>query len=245
MNRYLADFHIHTALSPCADTEMTPPAIVEEACSLGLQIIAISDHNSPQNAWAVQKAAGDRLTVLAGMEIMTAEEVHVLGIFPDIDQAAKAGDKVLKTLPEVVGGSRRFGEQSLFNETGQVIGNEKKMLSMASGFDLGGAVDLIKAHGGLVIAAHIDRPSYSVLSQLGFFPLGVEFDAVEVTKVGLASPQAPLYTSLEFPILTSSDSHHLTDLGVCYSILEMCQPSFDEIAAALKGLDGRRIFYHA
>jgi PHP family Zn ribbon phosphoesterase len=245
VNRYLADFHIHTALSPCAESEMTPPAIVQEACSLGLQIIAICDHNSAGNTEAVQKAALDRLVVLAGMEIMTAEEVHVLGIFPNSQAAAQAGEEVQKTLPKVIAGSRRFGDQPLFDQTGQVVGKEDHMLSMACGFDLGRTVDLIKSHGGLAIAAHIDRPSYSVLSQLGFFPPGVEFDAIEVTRTGLASSKAPLYTSLEFPILTSSDSHHLTDLGTCYSMLEMQNPSFEEITMTLKGIDGRRVYHSA
>jgi PHP family Zn ribbon phosphoesterase len=245
VNRYLADFHVHTALSPCADTQMTPPAIVQEACTLGLHIIAICDHNTAGNTEAVQKAAKDRLVVLAGMEIMTAEEVHVLGIFPSTQEAGAAGKEVLKTLPILTAGSRRFGDQPLLDETGRQVGKEDRMLSMASGFDLGGTVDLIKRHGGLAVAAHIDRPSYSVLSQLGFFPPGVEFDAVEVTRTGLASPLAPLYTSLEFPILTSSDSHHLTDLGLCYSMLEMRNPSFEEIALTLKGIDGRRIYHSA
>jgi 3',5'-nucleoside bisphosphate phosphatase len=179
------------------------------------------------------------------MEIMTAEEVHVLGIFPSTQNAAQAGEEVLKTLPKLIPGSRRFGDQPLLDETGQVVGKEDHMLSMASAFDLGGTVDLIKRYGGLAVAAHIDRPSYSVLSQLGFFPPGVEFDAIEVTRAGLASPLAPLYTSLKFPIITSSDSHQLTDLGTSYSMLEMRNPSFEEIALTVKGLDGRRIYHSA
>jgi 3',5'-nucleoside bisphosphate phosphatase len=245
VNRFLVDLHVHTALSPCAETEMTPPAIVREACGLGLQIIAICDHNTAGNARAVQTAAEGQLVVLAGMEIMTTEEVHVLGIFPTAQNAEAAGEEVRKTLPDLVGGARRFGDQSFFNATGQIIGAEVKMLSMASGFSLEGAIEMIKRHGGLGIAAHIDRPSYSVLSQLGFFPPGAEFDAVEVTRTGLASPQAPLYTSLELPIITSSDSHRLTDLGICYSMLEMQNPSFEEIALTLKGIDGRRIYHSA
>ena len=87
----LADLHIHTALSPCADGEMTPPAIVHEAVMKGLGMIAICDHNSAANTEAVQKAAGGLLTVIAGMEITTAEEVHVIGLFPTVQSAA--GDR--------------------------------------------------------------------------------------------------------------------------------------------------------
>ncbi|MCX5684822.1 MAG: PHP domain-containing protein, partial [Planctomycetota bacterium] len=100
MKRFLADLHIHTVLSPCASEEMTPPAIVRAAVAKGLGMIAICDHNSAGNVRATQEAAGGRLSVLAGMEVTTAEEVHVLGLFPDAASAASAADEVLATLPD-------------------------------------------------------------------------------------------------------------------------------------------------
>jgi len=245
VNRFLVDLHVHTALSPCASEDMTPPAIVAEAVALGLQMIAVCDHNSVGNAAAVQKAAGDRLAVLPGMEISTAEEVHILGIFPDIDCAMAVAENVLATLPSMREVSRTFGQQLLMDETGRMTEYERKMLSMASGFGLTQVVDLIKRNGGLAIASHIDRPSFSVFSQLGLFPDDAGFDAVEVTTRGLASPQASQYTSLNLPIITSSDSHYLTDLGVSYSMFEMLELTFDDVALTFKGRDGRRIYNSA
>ena len=100
MKRFYADLHIHTALSPCASDEMTPPAIVKAALERQLAMIAICDHNSSGNAAAAQAAAAGRLTVIAGMELTSAEEVHVLGWFPDAACAAAAAAKVLASLPE-------------------------------------------------------------------------------------------------------------------------------------------------
>lgn len=245
MNRYLVDLHVHTALSPCASEEMTPPAIVDLAVRLGLDVIAVSDHNTTKNATAVRRAAADRLVVLAGMEITTAEEVHVLGIFPDEARAAAAGEAVLATLPETAAEIRAFGQQYLMDEQGRILGTEKRLLSGASGLNLAEAVAMVRSFGGLAIPSHIDRPSFGIFSQLGLFPTDVQFDAVEVTTRGLASPQAALYTGVGLPVITSSDSHQLDDLGTSYSMFEMNDATFDEIALTFKGLDGRRIYNSA
>jgi len=112
VNVCFADLHVHTALSPCADDEMTPPAIVAAALAEGLAMIAVCDHNSARNVAAVQEAAGERLAVLAGMEITTAEECHVVGLFPDASAAQAAGAEVGATLGPIDDGYETFfGEQ--------------------------------------------------------------------------------------------------------------------------------------
>ena len=98
-----ADLHVHTALSPCGDDEMSPPAIVDAALAAGLDMIAVCDHNAAGNARAVTEAAGSRLAVIAGMEITTVEEVHVVGLFPTVAAAANAADEVRRTLPAADG----------------------------------------------------------------------------------------------------------------------------------------------
>ena len=245
MNRYFVDLHVHTALSPCAAEEMTPPAIVRLACELGLHVLAICDHNSAGNVRAVQGAAGDRLTVLAGIEITTAEEVHVLGIFPDADRADRVARGILQTLPAPLDSPRSFGPQLLLDESGQVVGAEPHLLTWACGFDLTQTVYIIKEHGGLAIASHIDRPSFSVFSQLGIFPREAGFDAVEVTPAGLSSPDAGRYTALNLPIITASDSHDLATLGMVYSMFEIQSPTFEEVTRALKGEGNRKVYYRA
>ncbi len=183
MNVCLADLHVHTALSPCADGEMTPPAIVERALAEGLAMIAVCDHNSARNTAAVQAAAGARLAVLAGMEVTTAEECHVVGLFPDAGAAAAAGLEVGATLPCTDDGYEAFfGEQLVLDAGGAEVAREDRALATATTLDVDAVVALIHRHGGLAVAAHIDRRSFGVIGQLGFFPDAAGFDAVEVSR---------------------------------------------------------------
>ena len=128
MKQFAADLHIHTALSPCAAEEMTPPAIVQMARQRGLNLIAICDHNAAGNAAATQDAAGHGLTVLAGMEITTAEEAHVLGLFQDAESANLAAEEVRATLPDADANGEPFGTQLLLDRYGGTLASEPKML---------------------------------------------------------------------------------------------------------------------
>lgn len=237
----LTDLHIHTALSPCAGEEMTPPAIVDAALCRGLDMIAICDHNSAGNALATQQAAGGRLAVLAGMEITTAEEVHVLGIFPDAATARSCAEKVLATLPDNSKAGGGLGRQSLLSAAGRVVGQEGKLLSAASTLALEAAVALIKKHGGLAIAAHVDRPSFSVMSQLGLFPAHAGFDAVEVFGYsGDAEPPGD-WRAWGLPAVGSSDSHFLEDIGTRYTCMSLASETFGALRRAIAAGKGGRI----
>jgi hypothetical protein len=155
-------------------------------------MVAICDHNSSANAAAVQAAAGNQLSVLAGIEITTSEEVHVIGLFPDADKAQAVCDRVRSTLPKANRAYfKRFGPQAIMDSSGRIIDHEMAMLASASSFNLYETVKLITAHFGLSIACHIDRPRFSVISQLGVFPRDVGFDAVELSAshAGLEPPK--------------------------------------------------------
>jgi hypothetical protein len=185
---FLADLHIHTALSPCAEAEMTPPAIVEAAMGKGLAMIAICDHNAAGNVAATQEAARGAAQrelrppiVIAGMEITTVEEVHVVGLFPGAWAALAAAEEVRATLPPATEKSSRFGEQRLLDAAGEVRGRDDRMLSAASTFELAAAVGLIHRRNGIAIASHIDRPAFGVIGQLGMFPADAGFDAIELS----------------------------------------------------------------
>jgi 3',5'-nucleoside bisphosphate phosphatase len=246
VREFLADLHIHTALSPCASDEMTPPVIVPTALQQGLAMIAVCDHNSAGNAAAVQEAArfygggGDGgLVVVAGMEITTAEEAHVLGLFPDAASAEAAAREVRATLPEATEASRRFGRQRLLSAEGAVRGEEDRMLAAASTFALGDVIGLIHRHGGLAVASHVDRPSYSVMSQLGMFPTDAGFDAIEVSGAAIGTPQASAFDRFGLPVISSSDSHFPGEIGQVLSVLTMKAPTFEELAMAFRGQGGR------
>lgn len=235
MKSILADLHIHTALSPCASEEMTPPAIVKEAIRKGLGMIAICDHNSSGNACATQKAAEGMLTVIAGMEITTAEEVHVLGLFPSVEAASEVSDEIHAVLPDVEQRTTPLHDQLLMDEKGAVIGKETKALYGSTTFRLSETADLIRRHHGLVIASHVDKPGFSVLGQLGLFPEDVSFDALEISIGGVRSRKYERYIPPTEAMITSSDSHFLCDIGSSCSVLLVLEPTFNELAGALRG----------
>ncbi len=242
MKQFLADLHIHTALSPCAAEDMTPPAIVQAALDSGLAMIAICDHNSAGNTAATQAAAGDRLCALAGMELTTAEEVHVLGLFPDAARASAAAAEVVATLPQADAAYyERFGPQQLMGADGRVLGFERRMLAVASTFELSAAIALIHRHDGVAVAAHVNRPSFSVVSQLGMFPPDAGFDAIEVFSAPGFPSRAAEFAGHGLAVLSSSDSHFLGDVGSACSVFEMRAPTFEELRLAMRGADGRAV----
>jgi predicted metal-dependent phosphoesterase TrpH len=270
-----ADLHVHTALSPCADDEMTPPRIVERALAEGLAMIAVCDHNTTGNAAAVQAAAkratvaaavrtaaesadapaadaptaaagtpaGDGLAVIAGMEVTSAEECHVVALFPDAAAAAAAGAEVTGLLPAAGEGyAEFFGEQHLLAADGTRRGAEPAALATATPLDVGAVVALVHRHGGLAVAAHVDRRSFGVVGQLGVFPAEAGFDAVEVSRhVTADSPKLAEYAAFGLPLLRSSDSHTLDTLGSARTALRVAAPTFAELALALRGADGRSV----
>jgi len=231
-----ADLHVHTALSPCADDGMTPPAIVAAAFDEGLSMIAICDHNSARNAAAVQAAAGARLAVVAGMEITSAEECHVVGLFPDIDAAEAAGSRVAALLPEADADyTAFFGEQYVMDARGKVVGRETRALAAATSLSVGECVGLVHHHGGVAVAAHVDRRSFGVIGQLGVFPAEAGFDAVELSRhVAPGSEGEARYAALGLPLLRSSDAHFPGDVGAARSLLKLEAPGFAGLAALLR-----------
>jgi 3',5'-nucleoside bisphosphate phosphatase len=182
------DFHIHTCLSPCAELDMHPQALVEKALEAKLDLVAICDHNSSENVPFVMNAARDKnLIVLPGMEISTSEEVHILAIFDCLDNLAALQKLVYRHL-DGENDERLFGVQAIVNENGEVEGINDKLLIGATDLSLDKLITHIHQLNGLAIAAHIDRESFSVLSQLGFIDEKIKFDALEITAAtGIAT----------------------------------------------------------
>jgi len=238
-----ADLHIHTSLSPCADTwRMSPGAIVEAARQMELKLIAVCDHNSMRNAAAVQRS-GERvgLKVLPGMEITSTEEVHLLGIFPDLGRAMAMQELVDENLPgENV--PEIFGYQVLMDDSDEILGSEDRFLAGATTLTVEELVDAIHQRGGLAIASHVDREGFGILGQLGLIPGGLALDALEVSWA-MTRPEA----KERFPqvrnwtLLRSSDAHSPGDVGRAWSRLRVKEPSFEELRLALRGEEGRSV----
>jgi PHP family Zn ribbon phosphoesterase len=238
---YRCDLHIHTCLSPCADLDMYPSAIVEKTITENIDIIGICDHNSSENAEHVIKAAEGRpLVVFPGMEITTREEAHVVALFEKIDELYG----LQKLIYESLSGMNReeiFGCQPIVNDLDEVEGFNDRLLIGATTLSLHATVEAIHRFNGLAIAAHIDRESFSVLGQLGFIPSDCRFNALEVSRMsaGEARRQYPNLSSYSF--VTSSDAHFITDIGTKTSTICMEKPTVSELKVAFQGLEGRHI----
>ena len=148
MTFYPADLHIHTVLSPCAEVEMIPPLIIQQAQLLGLTLIGIVDHNACLNAQAViQAAEGTGITVLPGMELQTREEVHLLCLFDRMDAALQWQENVFQSLPKLKNNEEFFGPQYIVDREGEYIATEERMLAASSYFSLEEAVAGVHASG--------------------------------------------------------------------------------------------------
>jgi 3',5'-nucleoside bisphosphate phosphatase len=178
---YNCDLHIHTCLSPCAELDMHPKALVQKAIEKKLDMIAISDHNASANVqYVIAAAAGQNVNVIPAMEITTSEEVHLLAFFaslPDLMKLQAVIDQHLFGEND----ENRFGVQAIVNELGEVEGINEQLLIGATDLPIDTLVHYIHQFAGLAIPAHIDRESFSVLSQLGFIDDSAHFDALEIS----------------------------------------------------------------
>lgn len=234
-----ADLHLHTALSPCASDAMTPREIAGAAEREGLDVIAVCDHNSCANVLAVRAAAGGSLKVLAGIEITTREEVHVLGIFPRMADATSVAGEIARRLPMRADRDLAFGRQILFDGEGGISGEEPRMLSAPCAWDLTWTVRAIRDRGGLAIAAHVNRPSFSVQGRLGFFPREPRFDALEFDPDIPVPGKLPLDQLPPLPRVYSSDAHCPEMIGRCATLLRCRRADFASIAEAILVPEGR------
>lgn len=175
------DLHIHSCLSPCGDEDMTPGNISGMAALKELDVIAITDHNSCKNCPPFLKQA-ERLGMIAlpGMELCTREEVHVLCLFAELNTALDFDAYVYQKLQRVKNNEKIFGRQLLINEEDETCGNEEYLLINATDIGFDEVYNLVKSYEGVMIPAHIDKSSNSLLSNLGFIPPESQFACAEV-----------------------------------------------------------------
>lgn len=230
------DFHIHSCLSPCGDDEMTPNNIANMAQLVGLSAIALTDHNTCGNCAATDAVARELgITFLPGMELCTAEEAHVVCLFPTLEAAQQFEAHISPTLPQIHNRADIFGKQLLCDETDRPLGTHDILLTTASGISVDTVVTLVRSFGGTAFPAHIDRPSYSVTASLGDLPpLG--FSAIEITKNGNVTELTARYTeTLGKPLLQNSDAHYLEDIQDAGPYLDLPDNTPETIIAALNG----------
>jgi len=243
LRTYRADLHIHSCLSPCADLEMTPARIVREAAGRRLDIIAVSDHNSAENV-EVTMALGIRygLTVIPAIEITSSEEIHVLALFHDIESCLDAQTSVHSAVASSPIYSHDETAQPVVNERDEILYFNPRPLINATDMSLEQVVKFIHDRQGLAVACHVDRESFSVISQLGFFPDGVAFDAAEVSwRVESQGSAASALQGRKLPLVSFSDAHHPADIGRRVTEFRMESPTAGEMARAVRGEEGRSV----
>lgn len=243
LNKYLADLHVHSALSPCAEEEMTPQNILRLAMEMGIQILAISDHNSSLNVKStIELAVQYSILVIPAMEVESREEAHILVLFPDYDKMKIWQETVDAQMSGRLNDTKRFGKQLIFNNADNTILEESRMLLGPLKLSAQEIVDCVNQLGGLCIPAHIDRPAFSLLGQLGFITKRQGYVAVEVSTRGFDRGLRGEFAALteNLGIICNSDAHNLKQfLEQGKTEFHLEKLSFAEVKQALQKENGR------
>lgn len=208
------DLHIHSCLSPCGDDDMTPANIAGMAAVKGLDVIALTDHNSCKNCPAILKHGEEYgITVIPGMELTTAEEVHVVCLFPALDDAMAFDGYVYERLLPIKNREDIFGKQQIMDADDQVTGNVERLLIGATDISFDQVFGLVESYRGIAYPAHIDKSTTSLLSNLGFVPPDSSFTCAEISTFDhLHQIQKEHPYFLQCKMLSSSDAHYLEDI---------------------------------
>lgn len=214
MNKYYYDLHIHSCLSPCGDDDMTPNNIAGMGVLNGLNIMALTDHNTSKNCPAFFKTAKKNgIIPIAGMELTTAEDIHVVCLFKDLDTALDFDGMVDSHRIKYPNRTDIFGNQLILDENDEVIGTEEFFLPNATDISIESVPKIIKDFGGFCYPAHIDREANGIISILGDFPVNSGFTAAEFHD----SENIPKYNEKYLEtrnkqIIVSSDAHYLWNI---------------------------------
>ncbi len=208
------DLHIHSCLSPCGDDDMTPANIAGMAAVKGLDVIALTDHNSCKNCPAILKHGEEYgITVIPGMELTTAEEVHIVCLFPALGDAMAFDRYVYEHLLPIKNREDIFGKQQIMDADDQVTGNVERLLIGATDISFDQVFDLVEAYRGIAYPAHIDKSTTSLLSNLGFVPPDSRFTCAEISTFDhLHQIQKEHPYFLQCKMISSSDAHYLEDI---------------------------------
>ena len=215
MTKYFYDMHIHSCLSPCADDDMTPNNIAGMAALKGLQILALTDHNSCKNCPAFFEACREQgIIAIAGMELSTAEDIHIVCLFESLENAMAFDKEIEKHLPDIKNRAEIFGNQLILDGEDEPIGEECKLLISSTDLWLGDAVELARKYGAHVHPAHIDREANGIIAILGDMPLDYGFDCLEFNDHSNIEPINEKYPNTRGKrVIVSSDAHHLWDIS--------------------------------
>ncbi|HIZ82643.1 MAG TPA: PHP domain-containing protein [Candidatus Mediterraneibacter pullistercoris] len=208
------DLHIHSCLSPCGDDAMTPADLVGMAAVKGLDVIALTDHNTCRNCpAAMYHGANYGVTVIPGMELTTVEEVHVICLFPTLEDALAFDALVYERLMPVPNREEIFGKQQIMDKEDKVTGTVENLLINATSISFDDAFSLAESYHGIAYPAHVDKASTSLISNLGFIPPGSTFSCAEFHNFSNLHRIRKDHPYLEkCNVICCSDAHYLEDI---------------------------------
>lgn len=214
MNKYYYDLHIHSCLSPCGDEDMTVNNIAGMGVINGINIMALTDHNTSKNCPAFFKAAKrNGIIPVAGMELTTAEDIHVVCLFRELEAAMEFDLFVESHRTKIPNRTDIFGEQLILDENDEVIGKDEFLLPNATDISVEQVPKMVKAHAGFCYPAHIDREANGIIATLGDFPANSGFTAAEFhdgENIEIYSERYPEVSGKK--IIVSSDAHYLWNI---------------------------------
>lgn len=228
------DLHMHSCLSPCSEEEMTPNNLVNMSMIKGLDVIAITDHNSIKNCKAAMDIGKKRdVIVIPGMELQTLEDVHLICLFRDIDTINEFSEFIDKRKLKIPNRPEKYGHQLILDKDDNVIGEEEFLLITSANISVEAAFKKVRDMGGFIFPAHIDRASNSLVSNLGFIPNDLKINLVEVST----NPSKDRILSDKkydaYKILTNSDAHMLEKISERVNYIEVDELSIDGVFKSL------------
>lgn len=229
------DLHIHSCLSPCGDDESTPANIVGMAYVKGLDVIALTDHNTARNCVAAKEVADAYgITLVCGMELTTDEECHVVCLLPTLEKALELDEYVAKKIMKVQNSPEIFGNQLIMDSDDNIIGRREELLINACAISFEDVFPLVESMGGVAIPAHVDKSTTSVISNLGFIPPDSTFRTAEFKDLSKLENFRRMHPYLNTcKAITSSDAHYLGDINEPVNFLHVREKSPEAVIDAL------------
>ena len=211
--RYYYDLHVHSCLSPCGDDDNTPNNIAGMATLCGLNVVALTDHNTAKNCPAFFAAAKKYgIIPIAGMELTTSEDIHVVCLFEELtdalafDEYVNSNRRLIKNRKEI------FGSQLILDENDEPIGEVEHLLPSATNIAITDAVECVKRFNGVCYPAHVDREANGVVAILGTLPKDSGFSYFELRDKESVDDFSKKYGIDKERFIISSDAHFLTSM---------------------------------
>lgn len=234
--KFSYDLHVHSCLSPCADDDMTPFNIAGMAYLKGLNIVALTDHNTCKNCppfFAACEQYG--ITPIAGMELTTAEDIHLICLFKSLEDALRFSDYVYERIIDFKNDESVFGNQIITDKSDNESGREEKLLITATDMDIYTAVSEAKSFGAAVYPAHIDRRSNGIIAVLGDFPSDIGFVSAEFNDYSNRDEYIKKYPIVNrLFTVCSSDAHSLERINEAENFIELAENTAENVINCLK-----------